>query len=454
MDVLIDDLRTILGKNWKDWVITPLRTILQIPSVSARGEGIHECAETLLDLFKNFGFDAQVWHIGESFPVIFASLNFPNASKTLIFYNHYDVQPEDPLNLWDYKPFDLTEDNGRLFGRGVADDKGHIIARLASILLALEVTHSLPVNIKLVIEGEEEIGSPNLSKYIDAYRTELSADFCIWESGTIDVRGAPELYLGMKGIITAEVHAKGPSHDLHSSLGVLAPNPIWRLTKFLSYLRNEDGKINIPGFYDDVIVPSPDEEATISKIPLETVENWKKEWGVEEFISGVKGYEAIRKLLFEPTININGIYGGYIGPGSKTVLPGTAYAKIDIRLVPNQRPEDIYQKLLSFKDALGIDGVEIVPLTGMEAPAVTPIKHSFVQRVKETAEHVYGIEPVIYPIVPGSGPMALFREHLEVPVVGCGVGYNGSRAHSPNENIRIQDLRMGIIHMAYLLLNL
>ena len=448
------NLKTILEKNWQDWVYEPLRKILKIPSVSTRGEGIYECAETLVDILKNSGFETELWQIADAYPVVFASKNFAGADKTLIFYNHYDVQPEDPLNLWHYNPFDLSEDDGKLYGRGVADDKGHIIARLASILLATHVAQNLKVNIKWLMEGEEEIGSPNLHRYIEKFRNELNADFCIWESGGVDFRGAPELYMGMKGIITVEIHAKGPSRDLHSSVGVLSPNPIWLLTEFLSQLRDNDGYVKIPGFYDDVLPPTPDDERAISTIPLEKVEQWKKEWGVKGFVAGVDGREAIRKLLFEPTININGIYGGYTGPGSKTVLPGTAYAKIDIRLVPDQKPEDIYGKLISYKDSLGIEGIEIVPLKGMEAPARTPLDHPFVGKVRETAKDVYGEEPVLYPLVPGSGPMALFTDKLGLPVVGCGVGYEGSRAHSPDENIRLSDLKMGIIHVAHLLLSM
>lgn len=448
------NLNTLLEKNWREWVYEPLRKILKIPSVSTRGEGVYECAETLVTILKNFGFETQYWQIEDAYPVVFAHKNFSGANKTLIFYNHYDVQPEDPLNLWHFNPFDLTEDNGKLFGRGVGDDKGHIIARLASILLATQIAQNLRLNIKWLIEGEEEIGSPNLHRYIEKFRSELHADFCIWESGGVDFRGAPELYMGMKGIITVEVHARGPSRDLHSSLGVLSPNPIWRLTEFLSQLRDKDGYVKIPGFYDDVLSPTLDDEKAISTIPLEKVKQWKKEWGTKEFVSGVDGREAIRKLLFEPTININGIHGGYTGPGSKTVLPSTAYAKIDIRLVPDQKPQDIYEKLISFKDSLGIDGIDIVPLKGMEAPARTPLAHPFVERVRTTAKEVYGVEPVLYPLVPGSGPMALFTENLGLPVVGCGVGYEGARAHSPDENIRINDLKMGIIHVAHLLLNL
>ena len=446
-----DDLGQRL-QHWWDEVLEGLGALVGIPTVSARGERLEEGARKVAELARRFGLEAEVVPFQDAAPFVLA-WHSSGAKETLLFYNHYDVQPEDPLDLWDSPPFELSRREGKLYGRGVSDDKGHILARLAAVRLALEALGgTLPVNVVLLVEGEEEIGSPHVEVFLKEHQDRLRASGCIWESGGVNAFDQPELYMGMKGVIALELRARGPVRDLHSSLGPLAPNPLWRLVAFLNSLKDEREHIRIPGFYDDVRPPTEEDIEALKRVPDET-ETWKREWGVDRFLTGVEGWEALRRLLFEPYININGIHGGYGGPGSKTVLPAQAVAKLDIRLVPDQEPQDIVEKLIRYRDALGFSDIEVRLSGGAEGPARTPLNDPFVKRVAQSAARTYGTEPVLLPIVPGSGPMAAFRNILGVPIVGCGVGYPESRIHSPNENIRERDLERGILHIADLLVH-
>ncbi len=447
---LLRELEKRLDEIWEDHVLRPLETLVSIPTVSARSQGLVEGAQAVADLARAVGFQPRIVEVEGSAPFVLGAMD-TGASQTLLLYNHFDVQPEDPVDLWDSPPFSLTQREGKLYGRGVADDKGHIVARLAAVRIAQDVLGKLPLNIRLLMEGEEEVGSIHMAQLLDTYEEDVRADFCLWESGSVGPDGRPELYMGMKGILTLELVARGPQRDLHSSVGVIVPNPLWRLVQFLAALKDEQEKIQIPGFYDAVVPPTEADRSAVQGIPLEIVQTWHQEWGVATFLTGVDGHAAILRLLFEPTININGIHGGYGGPGSKTVLPATATAKLDIRLVPNQDPKDIFRKFVAFRDQLGFRDIEVRAVSGQEGPARTPLDDPFVQLVAQTAGVVYQKPPILYPMVAGSGPMAYVRNRLKVPVVGCGVGYHGSRAHAPNENIRIQDLRLGILHVAYLL---
>lgn len=423
-----------------------LRELVAVPTVSARNQSIPEGAETVAAIARRFGLQADL-HYFDGVPYVIASHRAGEGRPALLFYNHFDVQPEDPLELWETPPFDMAEKDGKLYGRGVCDDKGHIIVRFAAFDLLAEELGEVPLNLLFLAEGEEEIGSPHIREFLREKADLLRAEGCIWESGGVTSRGRPELYMGMKGVMSLELLARGPKMDVHSSLGPIVPNPLWRLVDFLREIKDADDRIRIPDFYADVLPPDEKDIKALSE-GLEEIEELKENLGLEAFLRGAEGLEAKRRLFFEPWVNINGIHGGYGGEGSKTVLPSEARAKLDIRLVPNQKPEVILEKLLYYRYKSGYSDIEIEVSGGVEGPAKTPIDDPFVRLVADSAEEVYGEKPLLIPIAAGSGPMAHFREILGVPIVGCGMGYPGSRIHSPNENVRIEDFKKAILHTA------
>lgn len=365
--------------------------------------------------------------------------------KTLLCYNHYDVQPAEPFNLWDSPPFELVERGDQLYGRGVADDKGEIVSRLAA-LEAVRATHGrMPCKVKFVIEGGEEVSSPHIPEFVADHRDLLAADACIWETGGVGYDGRPNLVLGMRGILYVQYNSRTMSRDAHSGSAHLLPNAAWRLTRMLNTIEDEQGRILIPGFYDDAHPPTGEQIDLLVHLDLDEAQV-KHSYGIERFNNNLSGLAA-KEAVFSPTANIAGLSAGYAGEGPKTVIPAQAMAKMDFRLVPDQAPEDILQKLRRHLADHGYGDIEVTYLGG-ERAAVTPPDDPVVAIAVETAREVYGKEPRIAPLVGGSGPMHPFRAHLGVPIVNCGVGYPETFAHAPNENIRRADFVLGTRHMA------
>ncbi|MEM2137000.1 MAG: M20/M25/M40 family metallo-hydrolase, partial [Candidatus Methanomethylicia archaeon] len=303
--------------------VSDLKDLCGIPSVSAQNVGIMECVEKLRDMFENAGLNVNVLRIDGGNPVIFAEYKPRAYKKTLLFYNHYDVQPPDPLELWVTPPFEPNIRDGKIFARGVADNKGNIIARLKAVESFLNIFGDLPVAVKFIVEGEEEIGSPSLPRYVDKYGDLFSADAGIWEFGYREVGERPVITLGVRGIAYFEFKVKGPNRDVHSGQAAIIPNPAWKLIYFLNSLRSDDGKILIEGFYDDLKPIEREDEEFSKSIPFNDIELMQK-LNIKGFIGGVRGFEALKSMLFNPTCNINGIYSGYIGSGSKTIIPSYA----------------------------------------------------------------------------------------------------------------------------------
>ncbi len=420
------------------------------PSISATGEGMAACADLVAGLLAARGFDVELLPTS-GYPVVVAEAR-GHSARTLLFYNHYDVQPPEPLELWDSPPFEPTVRAGALYARGAIDDKGNLLCRLAA-LDAVRALHggAYPCNIKFVIEGEEETGSTGLEPFVAAHKQRLAADACIWEFGGVDHLGNPNLFLGLRGICYVGLSVRSLTQDVHSGLGgSIFPNAAWRLTWALNSLKDSMERILIPGFYDAVQAPSARDLELLAHIP-DPAQSYREHYGVTEFLRGVTGGVALeRQASFEPTCTICGLNSGYQGAGSKTVLPAEASAKVDFRLVPNQTPADILQKLRSHLDAQGFGDVLVEDL-GSEPPARTDPDHPFVQMAADTARVVYGREPVLVPMSGGSGPNHAFIEHLKVPIVTCGAGYPGSQAHAPNEHVRLDMLQQGIRHSAHLL---
>ncbi|MFC2053789.1 M20/M25/M40 family metallo-hydrolase, partial [Chloroflexota bacterium] len=408
-----------------------------------------ECADLVADMLHARGFDVQIMTT-DGAPVVFGE-RYGRSDKTLLIYNHYDVQPPEPLDLWDSPPFEPSLREGILYGRGVADDKGPIVSRLLAIDALLEQDGELPCNIKFIIEGEEETSSVHLHDFVENNQEMLSADGCIWEFGGVDHRETPMQYLGLRGICYVELSVETAKVDTHSGTGgSIFPNAAWRLVWALRSLKESDGRIRIPGFYDLVKKPSPRDRQYMAALP-EVAAEYKERYGVKYFLKGLTGGVDLRIAeVFEPTCTICGLTSGYQGPGSKTVLPARASAKVDFRLVPDQQPLEILDQLRIHLDNQGFEDIQIEYLGG-EPPARTDPDDPFVKLVVETAEPVYGHPMQIVPMVGGSGPSYPFVHLLKLPVATAGPGHPGSLAHAPNENLRLDLYLKHAKHMVRIL---
>jgi acetylornithine deacetylase/succinyl-diaminopimelate desuccinylase-like protein len=435
-----------------DESIAELSRLCAQPSVSAQNWGLTETAEMVAGMLRQRGFEAIIFPTGGA-PVVFAERK-GRGDKTMLFYNHYDVQPPEPLELWESPAFEPTIRDGKLFARGVGDDKGHIVSRLFAIDALLAQADELPCTVKFVIEGEEETSSVHLKPFVESHADLLKADLCVWEFGGVDFRDVPMQYLGLRGICYVELSVQTANQDVHSGTGgSIFPNAAWRLTWALNTLKDLDENILIPGFYENVRLPTPREIALMDALP-DTADEYKTRYGLKNFLGGLTGGLKLRLAeVYQPTCTICGLTSGYQGPGSKTVLPSKASAKIDFRLVPFQTPEEILGKLRAHLDAQGFQDIKIDFLGG-EAPAITDPDDPYVKLVVDAAEGAYGQKMQIVPMVGGSGPNHVFMETLHLPILTSGVGHPGGQAHAPNENIRIDLYLKGARHIARILAEL
>jgi len=425
--------------------ITELSRYCKQPSVAAQNWGMAECAALTAEMLKSRDFNVQI--IGtDGAPVIFGERS-GRSNKTLLIYNHYDVQPPEPLELWDSPPFEPTLRDGKLFARGVSDDKGHLVSRLFAIDSILANDGELPCNIKFIIEGEEEVSSIHLKEFVLSHLDQLRADACIWEFGGVDHREVPIQHLGLRGICYVELSVETAKIDVHSGLGgSIFPNAAWRLVWALASLKGEDERIRLPGHYDSVRPPSERDRQLFAALP-DSADEYKTRYGVDHFLRGLSGGIDLHLAeVFEPTCTICGLTSGYQGKGSKTVLPARASAKVDFRLVPDQTPDQVLKALRTHLDHEGFADVQIKFLGG-EEPARTDPDDPFVALVVETARTVY-VQPMqIVPMSGGSGPNHAFVHNLHLPVVSAGIGYPGAQGHAPNENIRLDLYLKGAMHI-------
>ncbi|WP_407540653.1 M20/M25/M40 family metallo-hydrolase [Deinococcus radiomollis] len=418
-----------------------LAVLVALESVSAQGRMLPETADAVTRLLEAEGFTVQRFP-GQVAPILLAEAG--EGPRTLLIYNHYDVQPETPSELWNTPPFVLTEANGRLYGRGASDDKGELVSRLAAVR-AVKARHggTLPLKIKWLIEGEEEVGSPSLAGFVAEHTADLQADGCWWEFGSVSEDGRPVVSLGLKGIVCLELRCAVADSDLHSSLGAVIDNPLYRLSRAIASMRDDSGRVSIPGFYDSVRPPSGADLKALESLP-DARPPLQESYGVRGFLGNADAHEVSRRSNFEPALNVNGFHGGYGDAGSKTVLPASGFAKIDFRLVPDQDPAEVVRLLRAHLDAQGLSDVEIVELESHEHAARSDVAHPFVQTALAAARESYGQEPIIHPSAGGSGPMHSFIEHLGVACVAMGIGNVGGRVHAPNENIRVEDFASGV----------
>jgi len=431
--------------------VSDLVKLVRQPSVSARGEGVQECAELIAKMLREVGVSTKILCEKDGNPVVYGEIKSKTASQTLLFYNHYDVQPPEPLEEWNHGPFSGEIREGKIYGRGVSDNKGDFVSRLKAVEAFLKTQGNVPVNVKFVVEGEEEISSPHLESLIQKNKSLLSADAAIWEFGGTNRHGQPEVYLGLKGVLAAELQCQGAVRDVHSANAPLVPSPVWRLVWALNSLKNEKEGILIEGFYDNVEPPKKEEIECLKNIPFEEEEE-KKELGLKAFLHNLSGVGALRALLYQPTCTINGFLSGYTGARSKTVLPNKAMAKLDFRLVTRQNPNEIVEKLRKHLKKHNFEDIKVI-IHGSTEPTKTPIKNKFVQTVVKTAEKVYSQKAVIYPTSAGSGPMHLFRNLLGYPVVSVGCSHTEANEHAPNENLRIDSFVKGTKFMATIMQN-
>ncbi|MBI2887670.1 MAG: M20/M25/M40 family metallo-hydrolase [Chloroflexi bacterium] len=445
----LEEIFRYLDAHLDDAVADALRYCRQ-PSVSAQNLGLEECAALTAQLLREAGCASEVVPVPGGPSVVYGRLA-GTSDKTLLLYNHYDVQPPEPLLEWTSPPFEPLVREGKLYARGIADTKGNVVARLWALRAYRETMGELPVAVKLLIEGEEEVGSPHFEDFLrqPRERERFAADYCLWEGSQVDWAGRPDIRLGVKGILYVELEAHTAARDLHSSWAAVAPSPAWRLLWALGSLKGPDERVRIPGFYDAVRPDTREELASLEGME-DDLEQTRQAFGVGDFLGGVRGASYWHRLLMEPTCNICGLEAGYTQAGVKTVLPAVARAKLDFRLVPDQRPQEVLALLRRHLDQEGFSDIAVRALAA-EAPARSPISAPFVGLVARAAQQVYGAPPGIRPSIAGTGPMAPVVELLGVTVADCGIAYPGSGVHAPNEHVRIADFLNGMKHCAAIL---
>lgn len=435
----------------KERFLSEMMDLLHIPSVSAKSEhrkDMTKCAEAVKKSFLASGADVAEIRQTDGFPVVYAEKIIDKNKPTVLVYGHYDVQPVEPLELWHSGPFDPVIKNGKVYARGSADDKGQFYMHLKA-LETLVNTNTMSTNIKFLIEGEEEIGSPNLGKFVKENKELLKADVILISDSSMLSMQNPSLDTGVRGLSYIEVEVSGADHDLHSgTYGGAVANPITILTKMIASCHDENNHITIPGFYEDVAEVSPKERELLNQAPYDENE-YKKEVGVNE-LWGEKGYTTNERTGIRPTLEVNGIWGGYTGEGAKTVLPSKATAKISARLVPNQSSAKMTKLLIDYFLSIAPPSVTVKAFEhhGGE-PYLTPIDSKGYQAASRAVQTTFGKVPVP---VRGGGSIpicSILEKELGVKIIFMGFGLDSDNLHSPNEKYGIENFYKGIETIPY-----
>ncbi|MEM2160514.1 MAG: M20/M25/M40 family metallo-hydrolase [Candidatus Nitrosotenuis sp.] len=444
-------MRNILQRVDKNMpgLVADLQTLIRQPSVSAKNEGIEQCAKLVAKMLKKSGIKSEILRLKGAAPIVYGEIKSKkNPNKTILFYNHYDVQPAEPFDLWDDPPFSGKVRGNKVFGRGSADDKGELITRIKAVEAFLQETGDVPCNVKFVIEGEEEIGSAHVEQYLKKHQKKFSCNGVIWEFGYVDAKNRPIIGLGMKGLLYVELTAKESIRDAHSSLAVIIKNPAWRLIDALKALRDSSGKILIKDWYKEVTPFSKQDLELLSKEPFDE-SGFKSEYGIKEFVNGKKGLDVKKALAGDPTCNIAGMISGYTLQGAKTVLPSSATVKIDFRLVPKMDPKKQIVRLKKHLRKHGFSDISVKVFHGEAASRTNPAS-PFVSVVKNAAKESFG-RYVVNVSNAGTGPMHSFANVLQAPCISIGSTYMFARIHSPNEFARIDLLRKTTKCMCHIL---
>jgi len=416
--------------------IDELKELCSFPSISNHGlEAVSPARDWVAERLSRFTDRVETLDAG-GMPALYAEVKGSGRRK-LLLYEHYDVQPVDPLHLWTTPPFEPAERDGRIFARGVADDKADVMARIHA-LETLKQLGEVPVTLRFLVEGEEEIGSKTFEKIAHDNADKLRADGCLWESGSsFDDAGRATLQFGCRGLLYVNLRVKMLDFDQHSGWASIYPSAAHYLVAALASLRDKDMNVKLDGFYDRVVKPTEADRQMMSKIDPE-VEKRRQLVGFGELVRNPKPEQVIEQMLFLPTCNFAGVTTGYQGPGSKTVLPAEATAKLDFRLIPNQDPKEVIEQLRKHLDRHGFEKVEIGDWEG-EKPARSDPTSAVARTVIDAVREMHG-EPVLWPFMPATGPMHPVVADLETPtVLPVGVGRPDNRIHAPNENIRADD---------------
>ena len=436
-----------ISKN-KDRFLQDFRTLLKQPSISAQNVGVEDCAKIVKKQMEGAGIKAKIIPEKNGNPVVYGEARSKKSPKTLLIYGHYDVQPVEPLEKWVSGPFDAKISGRKIVSRGAADSKNNVISFIKATESFLKSSGDVPLNLKFVVEGEEEIGSPHLPGFVDDNADMLKADSVVCYDGDLSTSGRPKFELGVKGLLYVELRCKKAKDDLHSSYAPLAENPAWRLVWAMSTIKSPDDKIMIKGWYDDVVPFSAAQSRLMNKIPFEG-NGLLREWGLKSFPRAKTMRDAFKRYMTEPTCTICGFKTGYIGEGSKTVLPGSAMLKIDFRLVNEMNPRKQLKLLKEHLHSHGFDDIQVKTLSSVE-PSTTKPSAPIAKAAEKAARIAYGKSPVVMPRNPASGPDYLFTKRLGLDSIWTGSGPPSaySHAHAPNEYTTVNDFVNGVRYIA------
>ena len=431
----------------KDNFKNELFDFLRIPSISTSSEhkdDIRSAAGFLIDKLESLNLDRVELFETDGNPIVFGELITDESAPTVLVYGHYDVQPPDPLDLWETEPFEPTVRNGDIYARGASDDKGQSFTHVKALESYIYSDKDFPVNIKFIFEGEEEIGSPNLVPFIEEHKELLSCDMVLISDTAMFAEDTPSITYGLRGLAYMEVDVVGPNRDLHSGVyGGAVENPANVLAEIIAKLKDDDGVIQIPGFYDDVKTLSDEDREAYKKLPFDE-EAYKEDLGLDA-VHGEKGYSTLERASARPTLDVNGLWSGYQGEGAKTVLPSKAGAKVSMRLVPNQDPKEIARLFKKHVESLAPDTVDITVTEHHGGhPAITDLSFYGLKAGAQAFEEVYGKEP-FFAREGGSIPIvADFQKILGAQSILMGFGLNSDAIHSPNEKFALKDFYRGI----------
>jgi acetylornithine deacetylase/succinyl-diaminopimelate desuccinylase-like protein len=437
----------------RDRYLDELKALLAIPSVSALPEhagDVRACAEWCADEMRRVGLGNVRLMETPGNPVVYGEWLGAPGAPTILFYGHYDVQPVDPLNLWHSPPFEATIRDGEIYARGAADDKGQVFMHLKAVEAHLKQNGRLPVNIKLILEGEEEVGSAHLDDFIRAHKADLKADVVVISDSAMFARGVPSICYGLRGLVYYQIDLRGSLTDLHSgSFGGAVANPAFVLAQILAQMKDRGGRIKIPGFYDAVVPLQDEERQAWASLPFNE-SKYRKDFGMPKVV-GETGYTTLERTWARPTFEINGLLSGFTGEGAKTVLPAVSMAKVSMRLVPNQDPNTIAGLFEDYLKKITPKTVEL-KITRMHGgkPWMTSYDNPFMQAAGRAIEKGFGRQPV-FTREGGSIPVvSTFQEELGLPAVLFGVGLPDENAHAPNEKLDVSNFHNGVIASAYL----
>lgn len=430
-----------------DAFVADLQRLVQQPSISAQGIGLRECAELVRDMMHADGLPADLHELPEGPPVVFGEVRSPSSARSLLCYSHYDVQPPEPIEAWSHGgPWSAAIVDGVLYGRGATDNKSGVLAFNKAAKAFLAVRGEVPVTLKLLIEGEEEIGSPNLGPWAERNKQMLAADGMHCLDGSLEIGAdVPDVSLGLKSILFVELVARGPRTDVHSLNFPLVPNPVWDLVHCLATIMDRDRNILIPDWAEGIYVPDEDHEEFLrDKARRIDFDMLREEMGVEQFVLGRDGVDALRARTYEPTANIQGIEAGYMGKGTKTIVPSEARVRLDFRLIPDISPVRAAEKLRAHIRAQGFDTIEVNTFERAEEPYKISAREDISQSIIAAAHEVYG-EP---PIVNGVSAEGAILRHVWIPCVLTGFANPGCNLHAPDENIHVDRYIQGIKYAA------